>query len=46
LPDHQRAPETRRCVVAGLAFLIWGIEVKGRSIEEIDAALAPPAAGD
>jgi len=32
------------CVVAGLAFLIWGIEVKGRSIEEIDAALARPAA--
>ena len=27
------------CVIAGLAFLIWGIEVKGRSIEEIDAAL-------
>jgi putative MFS transporter len=35
------------CVIAGLAFLIWGIEVKGRSIEEIDAALARPhAAGD
>jgi MFS transporter, putative metabolite:H+ symporter len=33
------------CVVAGLAFLIWGIEVKARSIEEIDAALAPPATG-
>ena len=30
------------CVVAGLAFLIWGIEVKGRSIEEIDAALTRP----
>jgi hypothetical protein len=26
-------------VIAGLAFLIWGIEVKGRSIEEIYAAL-------
>jgi len=30
------------CVIAGLAFLIWGIEVKGRSIEEIDAALTRP----
>jgi len=30
------------CVVAGVAFLIWGIEVKGRSIEEIDAALTRP----
>ena len=27
------------CVIAGLAFLIWGIEVKGRAIEEIDAEL-------
>jgi MFS transporter, putative metabolite:H+ symporter len=27
------------CVIGGLAFLIRGIEVKGRSIEEIDAAL-------
>jgi len=31
-------------VVAGLAFVIWGIELKGRSIEEIDAALARPHA--
>ena len=30
------------CVIAGLAFLIWGIEVKGRSIEEIDVALTRP----
>jgi putative MFS transporter len=30
------------CVIAGLAFLIWGIEVRGRSIEEIDAALTRP----
>jgi putative MFS transporter len=31
------------CVIAGLAFLLWGIEVKGRSIEEIDEELAKPA---
>ncbi len=30
-------------VISGLAFVLWGIEVKGRSIEEIDAALRKPA---
>jgi MFS transporter, putative metabolite:H+ symporter len=30
-------------VISGLAFILWGIEVKGRSIEEIDAALTKPA---
>ena len=29
-------------VVAGLAFWLWGIEVKGRSIEQIDEELARP----
>jgi putative MFS transporter len=29
--------------LAAVAFLVLGIETKGRSIEEIDAALAPPS---
>ena len=27
-------------VISGLAFILWGIEVKGRSIEEIDEEFA------
>ncbi|MBV8891289.1 MAG: MFS transporter, partial [Acidobacteria bacterium] len=30
-------------LVAGLAFWLWGIEVKDRSIEEIDDELTKPA---
>jgi hypothetical protein len=29
-----------RSVISGLAFTLWGIEVKGRSIEEIDEQFA------
>jgi hypothetical protein len=36
-PSNRPCTTCSRWVIAGLAFLIWGIELKGRSIEEIDA---------